>query len=64
MTLQDIRIKVSDTRGMTMDLVVPADDTLDDWQMTLKTIMTFLQFSVDEVVINPGSDDPQGEDKE
>ena len=57
MTLQDIKIRVTDTRGMTMDLVVPADDTLDDWQMTLKTIMTFLQFSVYGVEINPEKGD-------
>jgi hypothetical protein len=43
-----------------MTLVVPWDADIDDWAAHLKTILTFLQFSIDEIDINPESDDPQG----
>jgi hypothetical protein len=60
--LKDITIRVTDTGGFPMTLVVPWDADLDAWEPILKTILTFLQFSVDEVAINPESDDPQGEE--
>jgi len=54
---EDIRVKVWDMDGMTMEFIVPWDADLDEWGEKLKLILTFLQFSVDEVVINPGRDE-------
>ena len=54
---QDIRVKVWDMGGMAMEFIVPWDADLDEWGEKLKLILVFLQFSVDEVVINPGRDD-------
>lgn len=60
--LREIEIKVTNTRGCSMSIAVPADDTLDDWHGTIKTILTYLGFAVDEVLINPDSDDLQEKD--
>ena len=59
-TMQDIKVKVWGQDGMTMEFTAPWDADLDEWGQKLRLILTFLQFSVDEIVINPGSDDPQG----
>ena len=54
---QDIKVKVWDTEGMPLEFTVPWDANVEEWETKLKLIMVFLQFSVDEVVINPGRDD-------
>jgi hypothetical protein len=61
---QDIRVKVWDTEGMPMEFIVSWDADLDEWQDKLKLILTYLQFYVERVEINPESDDPQGEKDE
>ena len=62
-TMQDIKVKVWGQDGMTMEFTTPWDADLDEWGQKLRLILTFLQFGVDEIVINPGSDDPQGEEE-
>ena len=57
--LKDTEVRVSDSVGGTMTLVIPWEADLDAWEGHLKTILTFMGFSVDEVDINPESDDPQ-----
>ena len=62
---QDIRVKVWDTEGMPLEFTVPWDADLDEWGEKLKLILTFLQFSVDKVVINPEDElDPIDEPEE
>jgi hypothetical protein len=51
--LQDISVVVTDTKGNKMELTIPWDDTTDEWENHLKRILSFLEYSVDEVVINP-----------
>jgi hypothetical protein len=50
---QDIEVWVKDSTGNKMGLIVPWDDTTDDWENHLLRVMRFLEFYVDEVVINP-----------
>ena len=57
--LQDIKVLVMDTGGNKMELTIPWDDNLGGWEIHLKRIMVFLEFGVDEVVINPESDSLQ-----
>jgi hypothetical protein len=61
---KDIEIRVTDTGAGSMTMVVPWDADLDDWAGKLKTILTFLGFSVDTIDINPESDDPQGPEEQ
>ena len=42
-----------------MEFTASWDADLDEWGQKLRLILTFLQFGMDEIVINPGSDDPQ-----
>ena len=51
--LQDITVLVTDSIGCKMELTVPWDDDISGWEIHLKRIMTFLEFGVDEIVINP-----------
>jgi hypothetical protein len=51
--LEDIKVLVTDSVGCKMELTVPWDDNLGHWEIHLKRIMTFLEFGVDEIVINP-----------
>lgn len=48
-----VLVRVTDSEGREMTLKVHGEDTLTEWESHLKTIMTFLGFSVDEVEINP-----------
>jgi hypothetical protein len=57
--LQDIKVRVTDTDGMPMEFTVPWDADIEEWEFKLKLIMVYLQFCVDEVVINPDSDSLQ-----
>ena len=57
--LQDIKVRVTDTEGMPMEFTVPWDADIEEWEFKLKLIMVYLQFCVDEVVINPDSDSLQ-----
>jgi hypothetical protein len=51
--LQDIKVRVTDTDGMPMEFTVPWDADIEEWEHKLKLIMVYLQFYVEEVVINP-----------
>ena len=51
--LQDITVLVTDSIGSKMKLTIPWDDDIPGWETHLKRIMTFLEFGVDEIVINP-----------
>ena len=51
--LQDIKVLVTDSIGSKMELTIPWDDDIAGWEIHLKRIMAFLEFGVDEVVINP-----------
>jgi anti-sigma regulatory factor (Ser/Thr protein kinase) len=63
--LQDIKVLVTDSGGDKMELTIPWDDTTDEWENHLKRIMVFLEFFVDEVVINPDKEqDPIGVEHE
>jgi hypothetical protein len=64
--IQDIVVRVTDTDGMPMEFAVPWDADIEEWEFKLKLIMVYLQFCVDEVVINPESDSLQdvGENEE
>ena len=55
--LQDIKVLVMDTGGNKMELTIPWDDNIEGWENHLKRIMVFLEFGVDEVVINPEKED-------
>ena len=57
--LQNIKVRVTDTDGMTMEFTVPWDADIEEWEFKLKLIMVYLQFYVEEVVINPESDSLQ-----
>lgn len=50
--------------GTSMTIGIPFDADLDDWAGHLKTILVFLGFAVDNIAINPESDDPQGDKNE
>jgi hypothetical protein len=49
--LQDIKVLVTDSSGSNMELTVPWDDSLAEWENHLKRIMVFLEFGVGVVVI-------------
>jgi hypothetical protein len=51
--LQDIKVMVTDGGGDKLELTVPWDDDIEGWENHLKRIMVFLEFGVDEIVINP-----------
>jgi len=55
--LQDIRVKVWDTDGMPLEFTVPWDANVEEWERKLKLIMVYLQFSIDEIVINPDKEE-------
>jgi hypothetical protein len=62
--LQDIEVWVKDSAGNKMGLTVPWDDDIEGWENHLKRIMVFLEFGVDEVVINPDSGIDEKEDED
>jgi hypothetical protein len=51
--LQDIKVMVTDGGGDKLELTIPWDDDIEGWENHLKRIMVFLEFGVDEIVINP-----------
>jgi hypothetical protein len=51
--LQDIKVTVTDGGGDKLELTIPWDDDIEGWENHLKRIMVFLEFGVDEIVINP-----------
>jgi len=61
--MQDITVTVTDHLGFPLRFVVPWDAFIDEWAEKFKLILIYLQFSVDEIVINPDSDDLQGEER-
>jgi hypothetical protein len=53
---KDIIVSVVDTYGKKMTLEVPWDASGDKMSEVFKTILVFLEYAVDRVVINPEPD--------
>ena len=55
--LKDIVLRVTNTGGFPLEVVVPFESTIDEWERIFKLVLGYLEYSVDSIEINRESVD-------